>query len=495
MSFYKAFSAQFSQSHSFYSPSINYIRAFDQGDINNRYRKILIYKGCSENVFKSNPPDTIQEKKNCDADYLAYKRECLHNLNREKNWAKLEHTRTNLVVIFSMWIALKIVNEKYKTSQDTKTSLGFGSEIAFNSFIFSTVTMVTSIVYELFNFFFTPRSPLDDLETDFAENQCFIPHQIWPSIIKHFALSRQNIFAQEKSLKFLEFALSLQTFHRTELVGLKKGIINNNTACNKISLNIDRFFKKYKRSLQENETHFKERDALKTIIQDFFFSLVGRGNIKTRYIYLQGKAGIGKTYFVNKIAEWLNEVLNTTVFVDQYTITRPDELEGSDQQPGILLKALSKKCKRKSPGSIIFLDEAEWINTPCFVSSAKRTFNGDQTQIATGFFGLESDGSQLKLSSPPTIILLSGNTPISDEAIKSRFQIINFPHPTQKTLLSFGYEKINEIKRKFFADTTIDPVYFKKEIQKLHTFREVENMIPEFFQKSISKTARPGEGN
>jgi GTPase SAR1 family protein len=141
-----------------------------------------------------------------------------------------------------------------------------------------------------------------------------------------------------------------------------------------------------------------------------------------RYLYLVGPGGIGKTYFARQLVQWFEEICPDALHLQELAITAPEELEG------------------------------------------------------TG----------VKRDVPLMLVIVASNNEIKEPALKSRFDCIDFPMPTEAALqnyagqLAFAHELADEIEN-FKNGNQIAENYRGKlleAIKEATNFREIESIVP-----------------
>lgn len=396
----------------------------------------------------------------------AYEHACSNRLRSARRWAITEPARESLTLLALL------------TGAAIATNKGAGEESVGGSFsifaaIFNGVYLLREAINSGFNLAFQPQSALTRLETRFALNQCFIPKALWPAIIEKFMLARQNPFEQRKCMDFIEFTLGLTTYKPKPPLPLQETSALEVIA--ELHRRIDQFFNDY------NDTSDGECcRMLKVNIAKFVFDLLNNSQT-SRYIYLCGPGGIGKTYFVHTLCSWIEELLPGAVQYDNLVITSAEELEGSSQRPGAMLRVLRNQLIANKRGSVIFMDEATWLNHDGMISAAKRVFNGDQSTLSTSYFGSGIEGTGITLKMPPMLIFVASNDEIKNPALKSRFDTIKYPLPKEDTLATHA---LNTIKRSPVLDQATMPA--TRTIRSwignnaVDNFRQVEANIEQF---------------
>jgi len=436
--------------------SLNYRKAFDQKEVYKEFSDLLEELGCSENIFDGTshmgtvgqiiePLDENDQPKKAQLLLVRGKEQqeqrikdfhnaCLRKLHRERQWALVKPARDSATVLIMLILA---------TTTAVKLLDADSLVVVMSIFkvLFSAVMLLPDIVRSGYDLMSEPIHPLDNLEKQFAQNQYCIPRQLWPIIIEKFVAARQNVAQQRNSMNFLEFTLGLTTYKILPVV--VNDTITVQMVYDRICKNIDQFFDQYE-DQEIDHSKNRYRMILKCSVYKFITALIGNKKdtkLSPGYLYLYGIGGIGKTYFVSKLSEWLQEFIPQGVHYEDIVITTAQELEGDSKRPGALLCALRNQMVHKKRGSVVFMDEATWLNSSNMISPAKRVFNGDQTKLSTTYFGESFDGSALSLAIPPMLIIVASNEKIKDPALESRFDIVDYPKPKLQTLITCALDK------------------------------------------------------
>ena len=464
---------------------INYSKAFDQSDFYKQFEDLLQQLGCLENAYQDGYLDTKQcyahEKINIDEiDWtlaeIDFKEKCLGRLNQARRAAILRPlydsgTCLGLLLstggLASIWLP--------------------GSEPLFVSI--SAINMVfftKNIITSLSNWYDTKSHPVDKFEKIYAENKCYIPHEIWHCIEDEFLKARSNQYSQNQSLSFLEFALGL-TVHKK-----KRALANFDMEqiSNKLSKKIDKFFKDY-----EEHADAKELFALKASIDNFVLGLLG-GKERSRYIYLSGSKGLGKTHFARKLNGWITKLMPQSTAYSEQAVRSPAQLGGSLETPGFLLSALRMQCAANTNGSVILLDDAAWINNSSYLSDALNVFENPLLPLRAKYFGDGINGNGIELKMPPILIILAGIADIKDDTLKSYFDFFTFPKPKKEALFKHALKEIkkhpsaNSINGLFVEHDRKKIVLAKKFEENLHkeigdidNFHDIATLIHSLVKK------------
>ena len=483
---------------------INYDRVFDQKAIYKKFPELMRYLGCDENVF-GEPKDQLVSytesngcgevricvptlervaevsrmlsiASGCTKTYKTYKDElpkfqkaCLARLRSERRWALTAPGREALIQI-----GIGALIAYGTTSLSGVDSLG--GSISIYGAVANSAYQITNVVKSGLALVYPSSMPLNKLEEFYAVNRCFIPRALWPKITEKFITAKYNSYQADTATKFVEFALGLTLYKPKK--DLPK--VNVDAIMIELERRIDDFFLEYDIKMDSPELRL-----LKSSIYDFINKLIFDKGQLPKYQYLYGTGGIGKTHFVRKLSEWIEELVPNSIHYEDVVIKKQEELAGTDSTPGILLRILRNQLQQLKRGTIVFMDEATWLNQ--MVSDSKIVFNGDQSRISTQYFGTNIDGTAIELDVPPMLIFVASNSDINDEHLKGRFAIFNFPKPTKHALKKYSYELLKEnelnnlLKRRYSVDKTAEAqglIETKIDSEKdLISFRQVQALI------------------
>lgn len=255
-------------------------------------------------------------------------------------------------------------------------------------------------------------------------------------------------------------------------------------ARHQLSQKIDQFFTQYE-EIDEEQKHL-----LKVNAQRFLGQLLNERK-SSRYLYLVGPGGIGKTHFARELVKWIEEICPNALHLQELAITAPEELEGNANRPGAFLRVLRNQCQAKKKGSIVFIDEANWLNEPSFEAPSKRVFNGAQSKLSTSYFGAGQDGTGIELDLPPMLVIVASNNEIKEDALRSRFDCITFPKPKKETLQNYAHhlainnELSDEIENLKEGDQLAEKYSeaLMGAIKNATNFREIESIVPTILNK------------
>lgn len=475
---------------------IQYKQVFDQADIYKKYRKLMYKLGCADNVFKSEVQgdfgqQQVNEYSDDDdfitkhttlrfdpvrdaAEFAAFQKECMNRLNNGRRMSILAPSLEGLSDLAFMGLVVgsyqaaaaytpamttyftslqKYFSDKLFTSQQnngpqvepvvapTQSNAQPGqqefvlkdnsTQNAFAGALITSLFALKGLAGAGYNLMYWPDNTLESYENFFAKNKCFIPRALWEKITTEFMAARKDTANKILHTQFLDFALGFTAFKPKPTLTFKDGMSLMDV---KIELNrrIDEFFGDYKNSIDISYIKINVSKFMDLLVQDKQ-SKVMQG---PRYLYLYGSGGIGKTHFVQTLSEWIEELVPHSVQFEDIVINSPIDLEGSDEHPGVFLKALRNQLKHNKRASIIMLDEATWLNQ--LVSTSKRVFNGDRSKLSTEYFGKNMDGSSVSLQLPPMLIFVASNEGIQDPALESRFDTILYPMPSPQALVDYG---------------------------------------------------------
>jgi hypothetical protein len=406
---------------------IRYSEAFDQAAIYQKHKKLLIKLGCAHNVFSADDlAQTAQEMDNAEyqAELKKFEKECFSALSNAR-FIALSQPGIKTLSYIALVTAAVALTMKYTDKESA------GNSIAFLNLAFNAAFVVPELIGTGYNLLYTPDNALKELENHFAKNMCYIPNVLWPKIINAFTSARQSEFGREAHTNFLNFTLNLTTYKPKNSLVFKDDMSADEIK-NELAARIDSFFSNYKQSQDSDSLNHIQINVAKFI--DELIDPTSKTKQGPRYIYLHGVGGIGKTHFVQTLSDWLEELIPGSVRFEEIVINSSVELEGSEQLPGALLKALRNQLMQNKRGSIVMFDEATWLNDPSMISSAKRIFNGDRSKLSASYFGSNIDGTAVSLDMPPMLIFVASNNNINDDALASRFDLVHYPIPTKQAL-------------------------------------------------------------
>lgn len=459
--------------------NINYAEAFNQTAIYQRFQKLLI-------CLNNNQSNALLQNI-----FPDHQLRILHNIRHTMSPEIQLSYRTNELQNFQQQLLKQLIKARRDAilkpaheaiiflslmSLATYGAINFAGEYGGSYSIFmllyEAVSHVQDILKACIDLNNTPAHPIDELEKLFAINRCFIPNALWPIIIEKFMLARQNAFAQREAIDFLTFTLGITLYKPLPVCPF---IHNIEKIIHTLETKIDTFFSQYQDITKE------KIQAIKLGVAQFMRCLVGISKDLPHYQYLVGPSGIGKTHFVKALSQWIEEIAPGTVHVEDIIIHEVLDLDGNTQRPGALLKVLRNQLQTGKRGSIVFMDEATWLNK--MPNECKRTFNGNLTAISTAYFGNSIDGNGVNIPMKPMLIFVASNEDITDVNLASRFAITQFPQPSLEARIEYGYDifaksplyqtaerthKITECKEKLREKITTD--------ESIKSFRDVQRI-------------------
>jgi|SaaInlStandDraft_7_1057024.scaffolds.fasta_scaffold22182_2 hypothetical protein len=399
---------------------------------------------------------------------IEYKKACLQRLYDERRRTILQPAKVNLsliaLVMGSMGISVEMLG--------MNDSMG-GSFSIFAALI-NTAFLMKEVIDSGFNLANPPDHPLNTLEEEYAIWKHTIPHQTWPMVEEKFMTARQNPFAQREAIDFIQFALGFKSF-------IPKTPLSNTqiqTMIHRVNARIDSFFDQYEKFDQE------PKGLIKLRVGQFLLALEDPKQGPARGLHLYGPPGVGKTHFARSLKEWINEAsqdnfLESISGFENIVVSSPEELEGSPNSPSVFLRLLRSQITKKTRGTVVLMDEAEWLNDPTMKAPAKRVFNnGDLSTIQTDYFGNGEDGTGISLPMYPMLLIAASNQKIEDDALASRFDCVDFPNPTPHALLEHAQDVASksamlQLMRRYRTSSqeNIDAWLKKKNVKN---FREID---------------------
>jgi hypothetical protein len=259
---------------------LDYRDAFDQSKIYEKYKFLMEQWQCNKNVFeitnRSNAHDEEQDlpllqepysdqREPLEKEHKDYEKECLKKLHAARRWAISEPARESLTLLLLMVAATGVINGLLDQES-------LGGSFSIFALIFNSVFLLRDTTRSAYQLAFQPAQPLDNLEEQFAKNQCFIPKALWPAIIEKFMLARQNQFEQSKCMDFIKFALGLTTFKPQKPLSVE---LNSREIIGALHKNIDAFFDDYEEAKNDqSSTVHNYRGFLKVNVAKFVLALL-----------------------------------------------------------------------------------------------------------------------------------------------------------------------------------------------------------------------------
>lgn len=458
---------------------LNYKLAFDLSKVQAKHKGLMHALGCDQNVFDETAEGSAENDLDLEKAWQAYEEDCLKHLAETRRAVIFRPVRMSMIGIGFQAVALGLVAPFIGAES-------MGGSFGLLSAGYTGAQFLTTMAEAVYNFYYAPAHTLDALEIKFVKNQCFIPKKIWSIIEAKFMEARSNQFQQRQALSYLEFALDFTT----ESPSVLEETLTLEEAQKELLHRINLFFEDYD---LEDDTPIQ---LIKKNILNFIARLYGE-NENTRYLYLIGSGGIGKTYFATQLTAWLNELCPDAVYMEKDLVVNSEmELDDLPGQPGIFLRILRNQCLSERKGSLLFFDEADWMAHGG--ATAKRIFNEKQNTIETSYFGKNEDGTNLQLKAPHMLVMLASNKEIDDPALKSRFDVIDFPTPRKEAFEKVacqivessswvkGHKKEMLTKRGHLKNDLI--VQIREAIAGDQNFREVEASIGLLLQQLREKS-------
>ena len=310
---------------------LRYDKAFDLESVYKKYRPYLAHIGSDENALGKDQGDprphvVTLEGEHWKKEQKRFEAACLAQLQSERR-------RTLRLPLISNFMFMGAV---YVPPAIYIPLLGGIGELAAALSLSSTVFLVAPALNNIFttvqNLVFTPNHPVDPLEVSYATRQHLIPQALWGVAKGYFTQARQSF--TEDTYKKLSFLCDLTLCQNPPLPPLWNGVLYRHQQT--IDGKIASFFKGYE-PFSEAFSFF----TLQSTVQDFLHSFSDpKTNKRPRPLYLQGPGGIGKTYFAECLGNWIEELGLGHFKLRKLVITTPEQLEGSQETPGLFLNIL-----------------------------------------------------------------------------------------------------------------------------------------------------------
>lgn len=429
-----------------------------------KYQPLMKEQGCAKNLDLEDNNDHSQKTHLRIEDYQS---ECLKHLQHVRNATIFRPAFQRLWsegILFGFALIGSYIDPD-----------SIGSSFMFHASIAGFGYTMNGAISSIGSYLKPPTHPVDDLEQQYVKEQCFIPKNLWPGIIEKLMIARQNPFEQREALNYLSFTLGLTLYKAERPI---EDNIFKEEAISRILSRVDYFFMSY-----EPLKNPLDKATLRTNIKCFLQNLLGNTKEKPMPLFVHGVGGIGKTFFASQLIQWINEELPNSISEEAINITSPDELEGSESRPGAFLKVLRNKCLQRTRGSVVIMDEANWLNQSEFEAPAKRVFNGDLSKLSTDYFGKGIDGERIQLPMPPMLVFAAANQAIEEDNLRSRFAHFEFPRPKKEALREYALKIFQEqIKEREIGDSTKEDVL--SVIQGKSDFREIKKFVPAYLNSS-----------
>ena len=214
----------------------------------------------------------------------------------------------------------------------------------------------------------------------------------------------------------------------------------------KTTIDIAVVIKKFDDMVVENKD-----ELISKILVPFILKLNGESNIPLTPVYLLGSSGVGKTFFVHKMAEILNIPIISSTIGKKYNCQTHSCEKFDDQMVHMYTKALYTAIKTKKTRTfIMFVDE--------FDKKIERTshmleyINCNNNEIYDNYLNIQTDIGDI-------LFITAGNKRISQVhkchlPLENRFVTITFPKLSQETKTSIIYKAL-EIPQTEGIDTLI----------------------------------------
>lgn len=490
--------------------NLNYDKVFNFGKIYIKYISFLEQTDCLQNVLpeeaehlkslrqKSQNIEASQKDKESediviniaedipDQENLALikkqkaslKKACLSQLYSHRRYAFLVPAKEGIVLILLFGVAAAVVIVIFGVDS-------YGSNLSVVTSITSSMWFLKNVIQAVLDLASNSAEELDNLEIKFAKKQYLIPRAIWPKINNNFMVARTNLFKQEESINFIDFCLGL-TLYKQKIPTVIYDSPEYQAKTKLLWAAIDKFFSSY---TETKENFYSIVEEIKILIGNFLENVITQKNskkIKPLYLY-RNKGGIGKTYFIeNIVVKKIRSIFGNIIYFENTNITSAEELEGSEDKPGVLLRLLRNFCLsplNNSTGIILLLDEADWISSDQYSGAIKRVFdtknNSSQYCLST-YLGKGTDGSGIQLKLPPLLICIISNTKIENHSLANHFIDIKFPLPSKEALKKYA---LKFLKKNKSVTQELPPDYTKQLDTVMNTisnFRDIEKKLAPF---------------
>jgi hypothetical protein len=461
--------------------SIRYAYAFNQDDLWQQYHTLMAQMGCLQNISDLDVQYDIAlfDEHTVAQQLMVYQDACMCKLNTARKLTLAEPGIYATIEIVARIAAAAAVMQLLGTESAGGSFAGFTA-------IFDSLRSLQAIIQTTCNLCSWPDNPLQQYEDCFAKNKCFIPHVLWPKIVQELISARQNEFSRQMHMDFLQFVLGFTTYKPQPKLQMNASSLD--AIKDELSARIHTFFDHY----TTNSCNAVEIQNIALNVAKFIDQLAdSTTRCRPRYIYLHGPGGIGKTYFVQQLSQWIEELLPESVNFEAVVINSGQELEGNTERPGALLKVMHNQLLQNKRGSVVILDEATWLNDPAMRAAAKRTFNLDQSTLCTAYFGDSPDGAGVPIALAPMLIFVASNDEIIDTALASRFDSIHYPLPSKELLVECAVQIVQTSQALRRSGIVVDVQTVRQWIDTLTheqcNFRFVaSNVEAEFLVRAIS---------
>ena len=328
--------------------------------------------------------------------------------------------------------------------------------------------------------------PLLSYELIYAVEKRRIPSILWSGIEKKLTEARNNSFARAKILEYLTTVFNLPQGKKTllKLDGMtpetfdqqlleKSGIAYEKMQ--RLYRKIEGFFENYEEGPDRSNTIKVIKTAVRKHVRHSLDPYaVDKNDRYGKFVFLQGPGGLGKTEFVNTLAQWLyleegNSDPKMEDFIPLTLVSAgPEKLLGTAETPGALLTGLTKQSSGRAPiNRFLLVDEAEAINDPALKASFKALF-----EPANGIFSSPYLGG-LEVPIAENLIFFISNDEIVDAAFRQRVAPAVFPKFKQSFLRKKLYLRLagkvasvlTGLESQEHAEGELDFQVFKKYLQ------------------------------
>ena len=270
--------------------------------------------------------------------------------------------------------------------------------------------------------YFNPSSdPYEKWEIEFANKMQYIPCQLWPRVIDVFTDARAGKLRSANVRQFFEVVFNLPSIHYFPYnPPFEKG--NSNAVYEEISQFTSAFFSDY----QESEN---AKCSMQLATRQYLEKLSQNGNGVVS-IHLEGPNGCGKHHYVKLLAEKFTEVFGHTFPVREINIRSElhAELDGNQDTPGALLKAITQISKGGTPYGMLIFDSADWLNGT-LRRMAQKMFDPKVGYFSSKYL------NELEIRLSGFLIFFLSNSPLEDPS-SSKIVNIKFPLALKRDVLA-----------------------------------------------------------
>lgn len=432
---------------------IDYKEVLNIKSIQDKHKGMFVALGCAKNLFDENELQNVEECKDPEAEFALYQKEIEDHYHGCIRRHFLKPLRQSVISF-----AIAGVSSAAILPFTNPDSAGFGMTLA--AVAVSVGALLNSLMDTMYKSYIFQLKQLEELELEFLKQRCFIPHRMWAEIEMNIKFARDNSYNRRQYFNAIKFGLGM-TCYKNKKINYEK--VNLDSIMRELTERIDDFFQDY-----DDVTDAKVNTIISNV--NCFLRQLCYGEKSARYLYLVGPGGTGKTHFAKALSHWINELLPDSIYFSDQKIDQIYEIEGHSDTPGLFLKVLFGQIKSKKQASIVFLDEADWIAEGG--SEVKRVFNGEHTVIRTNFFGQDTIGEPATFDVPPMLIIATSNKPIKDDALRTRFDCVEFPCPSKE-----GLDRV--------AQKIVDANHMMRRQKKM--FRTKKGHLKEDYKREVQK--------